>query len=157
MNWDAVGAIGEVVGGLGVIVTLLYLSLQVRASTVASRVESKLAASQMYGEFLGKLIEHPEINDVFVRGRGDFESLSTEETYRFSNMALQSFSLFSAGHFQYSHQTLSESDWYENLSMIRFWLRGKGCRQWWAKVGKYMYGPDFVSFVEAELLAIGDA
>ena len=113
MNWEAVGAIGEVVGGLGVIVTLIYLSLQVRASTVASRVESKLAASQMYGDFIGKLIENPEINDVFVRGRKDFGSLEPEDNHRFSNMALQSFSLFSAGYFQYSHGTLNESDWYE--------------------------------------------
>ena len=51
MNWDAIGAIGEALGAVGVIVTLLYLSLQVKASTLASKVESKLAASRMYTDF----------------------------------------------------------------------------------------------------------
>ncbi|MEH6588586.1 MAG: hypothetical protein V7720_18700, partial [Halioglobus sp.] len=129
MNWEAIGAIGEVVGGIGVIVTLLYLALQVRASTVASKVESKLAATRMYSDFLKTLIDSPEINDLFVRGREDFDSLNSEEFYRFSNLAFQSFAIFSAGYFQFSHRTLSKSDWYESLAIIRFWLRGNGCRQ----------------------------
>ncbi len=154
INWEAIGALGEIIGGAGVIVTLLYLSLQVRASTVASKVESKLAASRMYSDFLRTLIESPEINDVFVRGREDFESLNSEEFYRFSNMAFQSFSLFSAGYFQFSRRTLSESDWFETLSILRFWLRGNGCRQWWVRLGVHMYGSEFVAFVESEMRAI---
>ena len=37
MNWEAVGAIGEVTGAVGVITTLLYLSVQVRQSVKATR------------------------------------------------------------------------------------------------------------------------
>ncbi len=33
MNWDAIGAVGEVVGAAGVIATLGYLALQIRANT----------------------------------------------------------------------------------------------------------------------------
>jgi len=32
MNWDAIGAVGEIVGALGVVVTVGYLALQVRPS-----------------------------------------------------------------------------------------------------------------------------
>jgi hypothetical protein len=35
MNWDAVGAIGEVLGAIGVIVTLGYLAVQTRQNTRA--------------------------------------------------------------------------------------------------------------------------
>ena len=151
INWDAIGAIGEVLGAVGVIVTLLYLSLQVKASTLASNVESKLAATRMYTDFLRTLIESPEINDVYIRGREDIGKLSTEEFYRFSNMAFQSFSFFSAGHFQYSAGVLRETDWFEWLAIIRFWLRGKGCQQWWLKWGRLMYGPEFVAYIDSEL------
>jgi len=151
MNWEAVGAVGEVAGAAGVIITLLYLSVQVRASTLASRVESKLAASGMYTDFLKTLIESPEINDIFVRGRDNIELLSSEEFYRFSNMAFQAFSFFSASRFQHSSGVLSASDWFEHLAIIRFWLRGKGCQQWWNRLGIHMYGPDFVAFIDSEL------
>ena len=37
MNWDAIGAVGEILGALGVIVTLVYLSAQIRQSTRSSQ------------------------------------------------------------------------------------------------------------------------
>lgn len=37
MNWDALSAIGELLGAAGVIVTLIYLSMQVRQNTRAIR------------------------------------------------------------------------------------------------------------------------
>lgn len=33
MNWDAAGAIGEIVGALAVVITLVYLAIQVRQNT----------------------------------------------------------------------------------------------------------------------------
>ena len=40
MNWDAIGAIGDFVGGAAVIVTLAYLALQVKASRAESTASS---------------------------------------------------------------------------------------------------------------------
>jgi len=37
MNWDAVGAIGEIIGAIAVVVSLIYLSIQVRQNTNASK------------------------------------------------------------------------------------------------------------------------
>ncbi len=33
MNWEAIGAVGEILGALGVIATLIYLALQIRQNT----------------------------------------------------------------------------------------------------------------------------
>ena len=35
MNWEAIGALGEVLGAVSVLVTLLYLSRQISASNKA--------------------------------------------------------------------------------------------------------------------------
>jgi hypothetical protein len=32
MNWDAIGAVGEIVGALTVLITLIYLATQIRQS-----------------------------------------------------------------------------------------------------------------------------
>jgi hypothetical protein len=39
MNWDAIGAVGEIVGALAVVVTLFYLAQQVKHSTRMARAE----------------------------------------------------------------------------------------------------------------------
>ncbi len=36
MNWEAVGAVGEMAGAIGVIVTLVYLALQIRSNAKAT-------------------------------------------------------------------------------------------------------------------------
>ena len=151
MNWEAIGAVGEAVGAVGVIASLLYLAMQVRSSTRASAVESKLASTRMYTDFLGTLVQSPELNELFLRGRKDLGSLTPPEYTRFSNLSFQSFAFFSAGYFQFSHGTLSEPDWYESRAIIQFWLRGAGCRDWWEKVGRHMFGADFVGFIDAEI------
>ena len=33
MNWEAIGALGETVGALAVLVTLVYLAMQIRQNT----------------------------------------------------------------------------------------------------------------------------
>ena len=48
MNWDAIGAVGEVVGATGVIASLLYLAIQLKQSSAISRTESfHLAVDQL--------------------------------------------------------------------------------------------------------------
>ena len=42
MNWDAIGAVGEVLGALAVVLTLAYLAIQIRQNTAIA----KMAAMQ---------------------------------------------------------------------------------------------------------------
>lgn len=44
MNWDAIGAIGEVTGAIGVIVSLVFVGFQIRKNTVASEAATYQAS-----------------------------------------------------------------------------------------------------------------
>ena len=50
MNWEAIGAIGEFVGALGVITSLIYLAIQIRSDAAARRAETSHAQSRMLSE-----------------------------------------------------------------------------------------------------------
>ena len=39
MNWDAIGAVGDLVGGIGVIISLIYLATQIRSAERMIRFE----------------------------------------------------------------------------------------------------------------------
>ena len=151
MNWDALGAIGESIGAAGVIASLLYLAVQVRANTRAAAVEAKLESTRLLTEFTDQLIRSPELNDLLLRGRKSLDSLSPDEYYRFSNMCLKAFWYFSAGYFQFRKGTLRETDWFEIQAVVQFWIRSDGGQDWWAKVGRAMYGPDFIAYIESEI------
>ena len=51
MNWDAIGAIGEVVSAVGVIGTLVYLAIQIRANTKESRLTATGEISREYNAY----------------------------------------------------------------------------------------------------------
>lgn len=151
MDWEALGAFAELIGAVGVVGSLLYLAAQVRTSNRAAAVQAKLESTRLLNDFMDLLIEHPELDRIMRKGRRDLDSLSPDEYQQFSNMSLKAFWFFSAGHFQFCRHTLAESDWHEVRAVIVYWLRSQGCRDWWAKLGRSMYGEEFVSFVESEI------
>ncbi|MGB0133791.1 hypothetical protein, partial [Dokdonella sp.] len=68
MNWDAIGAIGEIAGAIGVIVTLLYLAIQLRQNTKASNaiaVQNSMENSARFSELISK---DPELARTFYSG-----------------------------------------------------------------------------------------
>ena len=64
MNWDAIGAVGEVGGAIGVVVTLIYLAGQLRQNTNALRSASyehwndiSSSFTDFYARYAGELSE----------------------------------------------------------------------------------------------------
>ena len=65
MNWEAIGAVGEVLGAIGVIVTLGYLAVRIRQNTrqldqnnLSVRSSSSHAAQSTIGEFASAIAEN---------------------------------------------------------------------------------------------------
>lgn len=154
MNWDALGAVAELIGAAGVVASLLYLAAQVRASNRASAVQAKLDSTRLLNDFMDLLIERPDLNQLMLKGRKRLDALSPDEYQQFSNLSLKAFWYFSAVHFQFRRGTIAENDWFEVRAVVRYWLHSPGCRTWWQKLGRSMYGPDFVAFIESELVQL---
>lgn len=83
MNWEAIGAIGEIAGAVGVIVTLLYLSVQIRQNTKESRLTAIQAASENSAQFTELLATHPDLGELFWKGLQHPDDLSPEDLRRF--------------------------------------------------------------------------
>ena len=84
MNWEAIGAIGEVVGASAVVLTLAYLSIQLshgRAEYIRNNARELVARNNA---ILGKLADDPELRDRHVRAMRSYEDLATEEQMAFS-------------------------------------------------------------------------
>lgn len=75
MNWEAVGAIGEVAGAIAVVVTLVYLALQIRHSTQATRIAAYHQAQEQLWSVGAAVSTDPELArilaDTFAGGIDD--------------------------------------------------------------------------------------
>ena len=83
LNWEAIGAIGEIIGAAGVIITLLYLASQLRQNTRALQVTSIDSTTQVGNDVRRLLAENPEMTDIYRRGLADPDSLDDLEYERF--------------------------------------------------------------------------
>jgi hypothetical protein len=68
MNWDAVGAIAESFGVIGVIFSLIYLAKQIQQST-KQETKSRLETTYLsFADIRKSLIESEELARIFTSG-----------------------------------------------------------------------------------------
>ena len=61
MNWDAIGAIGEVVGALSVLLTLIYLAKQIKDNSNLLTISAYQTAMDGYNEIAAKFFEDEQV------------------------------------------------------------------------------------------------
>ena len=99
MNWTAIAAIGQIIAAVGVIATLLYLSVQIRQNTEQSRI----ASSQVIdGSLMSSFdpIYIPENSELWTKGHFSPERLTEHESHMFDMLMARLFQSFNliAGH-----------------------------------------------------------
>ncbi len=83
MNWEAVGAIGEMAGAGGVIVSLLYLAVQIKRQNVESRLAAMNELVHQRNIFYGAVAENGELATIWITGQENFDALDRVEKSRF--------------------------------------------------------------------------
>ena len=86
MNWDAISAVAETVGTIAVLVTLLYLSLQMRIANKQREIESLRHNWDGLNRMCELLGESTEKASIVKRGRESLENLTDEERLVFEFM-----------------------------------------------------------------------
>ena len=79
MNIMELGAIGELVGGVAVVASLLYVGLQVRQSNLDGRAESHRAFMAQWNRAVHDPLLHRETSSVLRQAGRDFVGLDGDE------------------------------------------------------------------------------
>ncbi len=151
MDIVELGAIGELVGGLAVIGSLVYVGLQVRQG---NRMERSQANREMTQQFMNVLnsIREPVLVDLVQRGAADWADLSLSDQAFVDSwiggLHLNALSAYLAG-----RQGLMDEDYANGWTDFYVsYLKCPGFRQWWDYT-RPTHHPDFIEHVEGRLLA----
>jgi len=94
MNWDAVGAIGEIIGAVAVVATLAFLAVQIRQSqrtlrdaNVIARYAAADKAFEQFSEFYRLVGADPEVTRIWIAGCAE-EKLEGIDAERFYYLAI---------------------------------------------------------------------
>ena len=148
MNWDAIGAIAELLGAIGVIASLIYLATQIRHS----REQMRAATYQQLHEHIGVSATSLPAAEIEITRQGDLDQqrLSEEDAYRYNLWGMRMMISFENAHYQFRIGMLDEDRWRLHRSTLQGFLARPGFRQWWmehAGVASVL-GPEFLALVE---------
>jgi hypothetical protein len=100
MNWEAITAVGEIVGALAVVITLVYLSRQIRQANLQSEIEALRHTWDNLNQFCDALSQSKERAHLVLRGRRDLSDLDPAETLIFEHIHLRLLNTLESWHLQ---------------------------------------------------------
>ena len=146
MTLEELNYIGELVGVVFLIVSVLYLAKQVREGNDLNRTNTFRSIFQGMAAYQIEMLS-PVNAELIVKGYKDFKPLSPVEKLRFEHLLAHLFN-YAEDSFNSAKVGLLRSDsldnwsWYLRMRLFPY----QGVRDWWKTFGDG-YPPDFRSWV----------
>ena len=150
MNWEAIGAVGEIIGATAVIATLIYLAIQVKDSARAARSAAITDATTAMQAFYQELGSSPQASGLFLGGMTNPESLSRETEFQFIMLVHSVFLGFQRSFFLAQEGTLDVGLRDSIGTAVHAVSHLPGTRLYWRQRKSY-FQPEFVSWIEGLL------
>ncbi|MEN8158844.1 MAG: hypothetical protein ABFS41_02095 [Myxococcota bacterium] len=133
MTLQDLGSVGEFVGAVGVVVSLVYLAMQIRQNTAHLRQNTLAAQTAAYHQAVEQSwnamltsARDPQLADLVVRGCRDQAELSDEERARFEMILSPQLYCFENLLHAYERGELDRERWENALMNTLPWMRQPG-------------------------------
>ncbi len=148
MTIQEMGALGEMIGGIAVVISLIYVGLQVRQNSNSVRAASQIALRQLGTEITSQLAA-PDMARIYIQGLKDLSPLPAEDRVRFHSLMLSLFGVYEAYYFQvYFGIIPQELQPTHNHAQALFHLQQPGVKEWWDSGGRDQFSDKFVEKLE---------
>ena len=84
MNWDVVAAVGDFVGAIAIVLTLVYLAVQIRQNTRSGQSAALEGSIERIDDSRKSIYESSEVTAIYNRGLRNYEDLDENELLRLS-------------------------------------------------------------------------
>ena len=151
MSLEDLGNLGEFLAAVGVLVTLVYLAIQIRQNTRAMRTAAFHEAIRDQSAAMYQLNSDAELNRIFYEGCRDLKSLSREEQRRFATYMTSTLRSLENILYQTEHGTLDREAWVGIREKIKYVFSQPGTIVWW-KRAQNLFNPELRQFFDREFL-----
>ena len=146
VNWEAVSAIGQLVGALAVVVSLVYLAREVRSNARATRLESMRSLSDAINQYFKTCAEDADLAELWFRGIHDFQSMKGASLMRFSSLMDYLFRIYEDMYYQHHEGQLDPRVWGGFEAIMRDFNAYPGIQAWW-RSRSHWFSDQFRQFI----------
>jgi len=151
MSLNDLANIGQVIGAIAVVISLIYVAMQIRQNTNAVRAATAQSVHEHFANWYQLVASDSTTAQVVVQGLKDYNALSETDKARFIS-AFMAFLSYSQNAFIKWKQGLLEPSLWMAWEQIIINLTGApGGKAFW-KDRAYLFGEEFRRYVEDDLI-----
>lgn len=147
MKWEAAR---EIFGVGAVVASLVFVGIEVKQNTSASRGQTRQDLAALNQEWLKLLSADAEFSELFTRAWVQWGQVTPEEEERVQMMMLLNFRRLENVFFQYQEGLIDKSGLasYGMQKVSQSWLEQPRFKAWWSR-WQGAFHPDFVEYLQA--------
>ena len=145
-----IGNIAEAIAAVGVILSLVYVAVQIRQNTQAIRAASYQGLAEGVAEFQTILIENEDFARIYVQALEDPNELNPQEQLRFDTYIGNFFTKVDVAVDLYKRGMIDDKAMIPYTRYVMYMFEQQYVREWWS-VGKEFFSDDLRSYINEHL------
>jgi hypothetical protein len=147
MDITTLAAWGEFIGGIAVVVSLIYLASQIRQNSRLLEAAAEDSRVQNFNASSSMMVSDPEVARIFWDGLEDRAALSESDRRRFDPLMSMQYQGF-VQQWEHRRRGLDNSTSWEQQELgMRWHLGRRGTQAWWAEY-RGLYAPEFRDYLD---------
>jgi hypothetical protein len=133
MTLDEIHSIGQTVAAVATVASLVFVGLQIRQNTRATRAASHNSVSDSLNEINRMFAENADLTKIWLAGMADRQALTAEERWRFDSTARAYMHVCETMFIQAELGAGDKGVMHAEEEGIRMIFTSPGVRAWWAE------------------------
>ena len=156
LNWEALGAFGEVAGAFAVVASLLFVGYQLRQGQSIERAKAQRDLLIQARDWMSLLAADEERFEAVRSCLNDFDNADDFTKERFNAWGFNMLLIFEQVHYMHIDGFVNDGSFYRFEQVILAIFRTRGGAQWW-KLAFDVVGTDVGDYLASRLEEIGDS
>jgi hypothetical protein len=155
MDLENIYFVAEIVGVIALILSLLFVGLQVRQNTKATKIATSTATIDNWIDISRDFSLNGEMSELWVRGE-DWNSLSKVDHYRLFVHINAAFRSLELSYLHWIDGNLDDRLWHGTQSTFQLWINGAQPMAVWKDAQRAASSAEFAQYVDS-LIAKNEA
>jgi len=151
MHLNDLANIGQIVGAIAVVISLIYVALQIRQNTNAIRAATAQSVHEHFANWYNSFSRDASLSQIAINGLKDYGSLSEADKARCVAVFMAFLSYSQNAFLKWRQGLLEPSLWLGWEQVIMNLVCAPGGKAFW-KERSYLFGEEFRRYVEDDLM-----
>ena len=153
--WEAIGAIGEILGATAVVVSLIIIAVQIHKNTRANQTAGYRALIDALGQLGLTVATDRELEQIIFEAEMEPDSVSEEHWRTFTRITWYAFGQAAYALMAKNNGVLPDHLWQGIEAWGAFWVDLPGYKKFWSE-NRLAHAPEFREYIDARQFSSND-